>query len=301
MLRNWTFRKPLASVFAGLTFALTACAHAEAPVAEACNQAAVTTYKANSFAVDGPDKPADMAAALVRCLGDPDPVIRDQIAYEGLTGLLRGQSLTPDEMRVVMADLLAALEAPDPDGFRAPFAALMLSEIVRTDRAAPWQTPDERQQLLSAATDYVSSVDDYRGFEAVEGWRHGVAHGADWLMQIALNPAYQRDDHLAVLAAIRPKIMVSEHAYIRGEGERLARPILFIYHAGTLTADDWTTWFASIADPSPLDAWGDVFASEPGLNRLHNLKAVLFALALQTPREGEDMLPGLIETIRLLP
>ena len=31
------------------------------------------------------------------------------------------------------------------------------------------------------------SVRDYRGFDAKQGWRHGVAHGADLLLQLSRN------------------------------------------------------------------------------------------------------------------
>jgi hypothetical protein len=49
-------------------------------------------------------------------------------------------------------------------------------------------------------------VSDYRGFDDKEGWRHGVAHGSDWLMQLALNPALDRGQLDQMLAAIATQV-----------------------------------------------------------------------------------------------
>ena len=38
----------------------------------------------------------------------------------------------------------------------------------------------------------MKSMLDYRGFVPGAGWRRAVAHGADLLMQLALNPAVER-------------------------------------------------------------------------------------------------------------
>lgn len=48
---------------------------------------------------------------------------------------------------------------------------------------------------------------DLRGFDAVQGWRHGVAHGADLLLQLALNPALRRVQAEALLAAIASQVL----------------------------------------------------------------------------------------------
>ena len=47
--------------------------------------------------------------------------------------------------------LIPMLTAPDPQGFQRPFAALVLSEVARTDRVKPWMSADERQAMCTAA------------------------------------------------------------------------------------------------------------------------------------------------------
>jgi hypothetical protein len=45
-------------------------------------------------------------------------------------------------------------------------------------------------------------VRDYRGFDTAEGWRHGVAHGADLALQLVLNPAVDKPQIERLLAAV---------------------------------------------------------------------------------------------------
>lgn len=91
---------------------------------------------------------ADMAKALVGCLSYPDPRVRDGIAYEGLTALLRAGTMPKDDIRAVQDQLLSVITANDPNGFSAPFAALVLSEVARTDRVDPYLTEAERSRLV---------------------------------------------------------------------------------------------------------------------------------------------------------
>lgn len=117
--------------------------------------------------------------ALVACLGDPDPAVRDDFAFTLWSGGLRGRHLAADQMRHVLARLSAIVAGPDDAaGFQKPFAALALSEVARADRVAPYLSEAELHALAGSGAAYLRGVTDYRGFVAGEGWRHGVAHGA---------------------------------------------------------------------------------------------------------------------------
>ena len=64
-----------------------------------------------------PDAQARMALAvgLVDCLGDPDPKLRDGIAYEAMAHWMRAGELDELGLRSVRDRLYAALQADDPD------------------------------------------------------------------------------------------------------------------------------------------------------------------------------------------
>ncbi|MEE2879324.1 MAG: DUF2785 domain-containing protein [Pseudomonadota bacterium] len=253
-----------------------------------------------------------LATSIAQCLGRADPSIRDGFAYEALTGLLRAGLVPADEREKLLLSLSASVEAHDIEtankgpGFLAPFAALVLSEVARTDRVEPWMSETQRGDLLETGAAYVESVRDYRGFVDGEGWRHGVAHGADLLMQLSLNPAIDEDDADRVLQAVGRQISSDDApAFIFDEPRRLARPVLFLTQRGLLEEEKLTSWFESLATPAPLTSWDEAFASESALARRHNLRAFGYSV-LVSATESEDenlkrLRPGALHLLTTIP
>lgn len=228
------------------------------------------------------------ALALPGCLGDPDPAMRDGLAYAALSRWMRGGLLAPTTLAELRAGLLAELAVEDPAGFRAPFAALVLAEVARTDRVAPWMDAADRRDLLAAAVRYFRGIADYRGFRDGEGWRHGIAHGADWLMQLALNPAVEADGLVVILDALATQVAPDRTVhYVHGESERMARAAHLAIRRGLLPEASAAAWIASLADPAPLPSWASAYDSERGLARRHNVWVFLVALArMESGAEG---------------
>lgn len=154
-----------------LALSLSACAKADTPHS-ACLSSDITLEQmghAKEERFETLDR--QMASALVDCLAHPDPRVRDGIAYEGLTALLRAGTMLKGDIRAVQDQLLSMITANEPNGFSAPFAALVLSEVARTDRVDPYLTKAERSRLVQAAATYVTGISDYCGFSNTDGWR----------------------------------------------------------------------------------------------------------------------------------
>lgn len=306
-MRHWDRRSHLHAVprHALLAVLILAggVAHAACPSTDWSSEALAAWKAGDGAAMDAGRRDA-LVSTLTDCLASPDPALRDGLGYEGLQALLRGNALDRDRLRVLRDRLFAMLDASDPQGVARPFAVLVLSEVARTDRVAPWMRTDERAAMVDRAAAYLSSVDDYRGFDKAIGWRHGVAHGADWAMQLAMNPALERSqlDRLrdAVAAQVAP---ASGHAYVFGEPERLARPLLFIAKRGLHDEADWTAWLAGLS--SPLDdkvlAWKDA----AWLAKRHDLAAFLRVLYLEADLSQDPgiarLRPGILAALKALP
>ena len=145
-----------------LALPLVGCANAEA---QDCAPAGYTMEslaetKNNEFSNLDAQTKGDMAIALTACLGDPDPDIRDGLAYEGLTTLLRSGDIETEHLDQVRERLLTQLNSEDAAGFMPPFAALVLAEVSRTDRVAQYMSDETFDNLVTAASDYVKSVED---------------------------------------------------------------------------------------------------------------------------------------------
>ena len=212
--------------------------------------------------------------ALIACLGDPDPAVRDDFALTLWTQGLRGKHLKPEGLRHAAEQLTAIITEPDDKpGFRRPFAALALSEVARADRVEPFLTDLELHNLAETGASYLRGMTDYRGFVVGEGWRHGVAHGAHLLMQRALNPRLTRADADVLLGAIAAQVApMGSHAYIHGEARRLARPLLFLAKRPDIDDAAWAAWFQRL-HPGDAPRWKAPYASAEGLAAVHNSSA----------------------------
>ncbi len=264
------------------------------------DRAALAALKAAEWRIDDVAARGAFARQIVVCLAAPDPEIRDGAAYEALRTMLRAGALDIETMNALNTDLMAMLAGPEGRGFARPFAALTLAEIARADRLAAFLTMDQRSALVVAAARYLSGVDDYRGFDETEGWRHGVAHGADLLLQLALNPNLGTQELAAIRDAVASQVAPAKHSYVFGESERLARPILFIARRGAFSEAEWTAWLKNV---SRIE--GAPFSSAAGLARRHNLASFLSALfitaALSEDPKYDVLAPGLSAAIRALP
>lgn len=242
--------------------------------------------KQQKFAIQDTATRNSLALGLLGCLSSPDPALRDGTAYEALTQWMRNDQLDVATRRQLRDRLYAMLKEPDAEGFRQPFAALVLSEVARSDRITPWMSPKERAAMVDAATDYLESVRDYRGYDEAQGWRHGVAHGSDWLMQLALNPALERGQLDRMLKAIASQaVPESAHAYVFGEPERLAQPVLYLAKRGWLTEAEWAAWFSAL--PAPTGDPAKAYASSAWLARHHDRLAFLTAIYLQADQSHD--------------
>ena len=245
-----------------------------------------------------------LALALLPCLASPDPELRDTLAFSALSTWMREGVLPVTLARRFGEHALATLAEPDGQGFDAPFAALLLAEVARADRLQALWSDAERDEVLAAAEAFVTKTRDYRGYDPAQGWRHAVAHGADLLMQLALNPALDRAQLDRILAAVAAQATPSTHFYIYGEGERLARPVIFVARRALHGAADWTAWLGRIALAGVPDRAAP--STQAALARLHNAKALLLPLyaALQEGGDAEmrqRLLPGLTAALRTLP
>jgi hypothetical protein len=260
--------------------------------------------KVLKFAMPDAGERGALALALVDCLGDPDPALRDGIAYEALAHWLRAGELDADATRALRDRLYVVIDGGEGEGFARPFAALVLSEVARSDRIAPWMTPVERVAMVGKAAAYVETVTDYRGFDDAEGWRHGVAHGADWLMQLALNPALERAQLDRILTAVAAQAVPERaHAYVFNEPGRLARPVLYIARRGLHSNADWQAWFASL--PPRLGDPELAYADSAWLARRHDLMAFFLSLYLEADQSEEAPIralkPAIVAALKQVP
>ncbi|WP_295993363.1 DUF2785 domain-containing protein [Rugamonas sp.] len=246
-----------------------------------------------------------LALGLVDCLGDPDPVLRDEIAFGALESWMRSQKLEPATLRSLRTTQLASLKQADAAGLAQPFAAIVLGEVANADRMQPFMSAAERTELVQAGAAYLSNVRDYRGYDLKEGWRHAVAHAADMMMELALNPALSKKDQRLILSAVATQLSAAgahtpAQFFLYSEGERLAAPVLGLASHADFSAAEWDEWFSSLAiTPSEHDAM-----LPQSMAHRHNLRSFLMTLyiSLSESKDGaqrERLLPYVRRELKL--
>jgi hypothetical protein len=290
-------------VLAGILLAPAAGAQTCPPAGMSRDQ--LLELKTHEFAVPDDASRQKLALDLVDCLGSTDQELRDGITYSAMSTWMRGKQLTPATVGKIMERLLAQLapDQPDPAGVRRPFAALTLAEVVRVDRIDRFMTDPQLQHLIDVTTRYLQSIRDYRGFDEREGWRHGVAHTSDVMLQLAVNPRTSKVQLDQMLAAIATQVAPpGEHSYIYGEGDRLAQAVFYIAKRKLHTADEWQKWFAQVSAPAPLANWGDAWSSQRGISKHHNTMQFLTTLYVYVRESGPDfqdlVLPSIVASLK---
>lgn len=260
--------------------------------------------KANEFRMSDADSQKKLAFGLLDCLGDPNPELRDDLAFTALQVWMRGNAFDADTLRALRDGLYARLDGEDAEGFRKPFVAETLAEVARTDRIKPWMSADERAAMIEKAAAYLESVTDYRAFDDTQGWRHGVAHGADWLLQLALNPALDKAQADRMLAAIARQVVPDgAPPYTAGEPGRLAQPVLYIAQHDFYTQIEWDHWFAALV-PRLGDS-AKAYNDSAWIARRHDLMAFLLSLYISAD-QSEDanihfLKPSIVTAVKAVP
>jgi len=280
-------------------FATASAAHAQCPAA-GYDRAALEALKQNEWTIPNDRARNAFARALVPCLDSTDPTVRDGIAFEALSHLMRAQQLSDPTLTEIAQSLRQRLGAPDPEGVGRPFAILVLSETIRADRIAPYMTAELRQQILNDGIVFLTELRDYRGFDEHDGWRHGVAHSADLMLQLSVNSAFNKDDLSRIRDAVSSQVAPADHFYIYGESERLAAPIIFMARRGLFSEAEWTQYFAR------FPAGGEnVYASQAGLAWRHDTMAFLSAIYLNAriseTTDDDVLIPGVTAALVAMP
>jgi hypothetical protein len=249
------------------------------------------------------DRPLDdLTTELVQMLGDPDPHLRDGLAYPTLATWIRDG---------VYDDLLAGFGDGISEGLftglgqdgtdtvlRRSFSALLLAETVLRDQQARAVHSDAIFRWGDRAASWFVRERDLRGYVPGKGWAHSVAHGADLIAALARSPHFGKLELTVLLDVVADRLLTpTPYRLFHGEYDRLAFAIMAILHRNRLGIDVLEPWVERLAlgvvppervesDPAPewpTPAAGNTTAF---LRALH-LQLALGVHGAQTPADVE--------------
>jgi hypothetical protein len=194
----------------------------------------------------------EMTEDLTRMLGDPDPEVRDGIAFPTMaTWIDEG---VYDDLLVGLGDgmchgLDIGLGEPESDTvFRRSFSALILTECIDRTTKAALGGPNVVLRWGDRIMSWYSRERDLRGFVPGKGWAHAVAHGADALGALARSPVLGRLELTVILHVNADRQLAPRDTiFVCGEGDRLAYATMHLLRRDVLGIDVLEPWVARLA------------------------------------------------------
>lgn len=247
----------------------------------------------------------EMTEELTRMLGDPDPGIRDQIAFPTLaTWIDEG---VYDDLLVGLGDGMShGLDfglglRHDDSVFRRSFSALVLTECIDRSTTAGLAGPEVVLRWGDRLMGWLAREQDLRDYVPGKGWAHALAHGADGLAALARSPYVGRLELTVILDVVADRLLTDTDAFwVSGEDDRLALATVQVLQRDILGLDVLEPWVARVAagakgrgsaHQNPFRVAGNV---QSYLRSLH----LQLALGAQHPAVRTDLLLVLIAHLR---
>lgn len=194
----------------------------------------------------------EMTEDLTRMLGDPDPEIRDGIAFPTMATWI--DDGVYDDLLVGLGDGMChgfdvGLGERDTDTvFRRSYSALILTECIDRSTRAGLAGQEVILRWGDKVMGWLSREQDLRGFVPGKGWAHAVAHGADALGALARSPYLGRLELTVILDVIADRLLApTEEFFVCGEDDRLAFATMHLLRRDVLGLEVLEPWIARLA------------------------------------------------------
>lgn len=194
----------------------------------------------------------EMTEDLTRMLGDPDPEVRDAIAFPTMATWI--EEGVYDDLLVGLGDgmchgLTIGLGLVEDDTvFRRSLSALILTECIDRSTVAALAGPNVVLGWGDRLMGWLSREQDLRALVPGKGWAHALAHGADALGALARSPYLGRLELTVVLDVIADRLLTpTSTALVHGEDDRFARATMHLLRRNLLGLDVLEPWVARLA------------------------------------------------------
>ncbi|QOR36246.1 DUF2785 domain-containing protein [Clostridium sp. 'deep sea'] len=173
----------------------------------------------------------DLTNNMVKCIGDIDPVFRDELILSCLWTLIERDDVSIKQQNVILKDLLSNEhlflglgEIEHDTVFNRTFSNLIIGVLVAKLENINYTL------IVDRVLDYGHKELDLRGYVECKGWAHSTAHLADVLVSLAAHNKATAQSLKMMLELIHKKTTDNSFTYIYGEDERMARATEVIFN-----------------------------------------------------------------------
>lgn len=195
----------------------------------------------------------DLTADLTRMLGDPDPHIRDAVAFPTIATWI-GAGVYDDLLSALGDGMCTGLtiglgESETDSVFRRSFSALVLSECIARDNEINVLTAKTILTWGDRLTSWVTRENDLRGFITGKGYAHAIAHAGDALATLSRSPKIGALELVVLLDVIADRLLTpTKQFFICAEEDRLAHAVINILNRDLVELEVLEPWLTRLAN-----------------------------------------------------
>ena len=248
---------------------------------------------------------SDLTTELGEMLGDPDPAVRDGLAYPVLASWV--STGVYDDLLERLGDGICGLmedgvgEVGTDGVFRRSFAALVMAEIIERDTRMNALDDPTILGWGDRIMAWLLAERDLRGWVPGKGWAHAVAHGADAISALARSPRIRASGVMILLDVVADRVLEpTPEFFVAGETDRLALAAMDALRRNLVDVEmmePWLTRLAGRSRPDPDDAMHP-FRVDGNVQSFLRAFHLQLALAPEHPELRPDLLLSLIEHLR---
>ncbi len=247
----------------------------------------------------------DLTVELTEMLGDPDPRVRDGLAFPALaTWIDKG---VYDDLLIGLGDgmsvgLAQGLGEKGTDSvFIRSFSALVLAECIDRDSRVHLVPPAKILDWGDRIASWLLTEADERGFVPGKGWAHAIAHGADAIAALGRSPRLGAAELSVMLEVVLERLLVPTHDFwVAGEPDRLAQAVMAILRRDLLGIDVVESWTERVGAAAVAEGDENSHPYWTSGNAQAFLRSLYLQLSLASPQPGvrADLLLAVIDQLR---
>jgi hypothetical protein len=243
----------------------------------------LTQVSDNDFTWPSAENPMQYLESLCHYIGDPDPVLRDELIYPILGDLVSSDEQLPDEKAAALLLELSSsnylsysLGSQNDDAiFKRTFSALIIANLLDRDLDNPFLTDLQRSEVGERLLHTFINEKDIRSYVPEKGWAHALAHYSDAIGCLLASDQMSEQFLLPFLKALGAKLSAVEGVWTGEEDERWTTALAKPFFTNTFMPQE--TALSIIASMgSALEGITGASRNDIAINNKHFLRSLYF-------------------------
>lgn len=273
----------------------------------------LTRIKENNFKLAEGEKATDYLDLMLKYIGDPDPVLRDDLIFETFCNFIENKYYFPNDVTISLLNTLLSKDylfynigsEGDDSVLKRSFSSLVIDCISWNNLDNDFLDKATVLKTLDLIIKYFNEEQDLRGFDNKKGWMHALAHTSDNFHSLLNQSKIVEDAELCedcckkILLSIEKKLLDGKDLFAADENERMLTPIFWDMLSDKLIPYDYIcNWIEGLG--SVMDIDDKYIKSKAKINVKHFARSFYFRVFYlkDIPEfENKEAVPALSEAI----